>query len=115
MADIMAKDGYAAVGYEYVNIDDCWLEKERDSDGKLVPDKKRFPHGMKNLSDYVRIWIYQKLTKNKSAFVGRFGIIFNIQSHLISHWAGTLFFILDHFYYCSKIFFLAYLDTFQGT
>ena len=55
MADIMAKDGYAAVGYEYVNIDDCWLEKERDSDGKLVPDKKRFPHGMKNLSDYVRI------------------------------------------------------------
>ena len=28
---------------------------ERDDDGNLVPDRKRFPNGMKKLSDYVSI------------------------------------------------------------
>lgn len=53
MADIVVAEGYAAVGYEYINVDDCWLEKERDSRGQLVPDRQRFPYGMKNLADYV--------------------------------------------------------------
>ncbi|CAG9798318.1 unnamed protein product [Chironomus riparius] len=52
MADIMVKDGYLDAGYEYVNIDDCWSELERE-DGKIVADKKRFPRGIKFLSDYV--------------------------------------------------------------
>lgn len=26
MTDIVVADGYASVGYEYINIDDCWLE-----------------------------------------------------------------------------------------
>ena len=53
MADIIAKEGYKDAGYEYVNIDDCWLAKERDSNGRLQPDPERFPSGMKALADYV--------------------------------------------------------------
>jgi alpha-N-acetylgalactosaminidase len=49
----MAADGYSGVGYQYVNVDDCWAELERDSSGRMVPDKKRFPHGISGLADYV--------------------------------------------------------------
>lgn len=53
MADIVVAEGYAAVGYDYINVDDCWLEKDRDFNGQLVPDRQRFPYGMKSLADYV--------------------------------------------------------------
>ncbi len=53
MADRLAADGFKELGYQYVNIDDCWSEKERDSSHKLVADKMRFPHGIKGLADYV--------------------------------------------------------------
>ncbi|EDW12312.1 alpha-N-acetylgalactosaminidase [Drosophila mojavensis] len=53
MADLLVTEGYASVGYEYVNIDDCWLERRRDIDGKLLADHKRFPSGIKALSDYI--------------------------------------------------------------
>ena len=33
---------------------DCWAAKERDANGKLQPDPKRFPSGIKALADYVR-------------------------------------------------------------
>ncbi|XP_043271319.1 alpha-N-acetylgalactosaminidase [Venturia canescens] len=64
MADIVVAEGYAAAGYEYINIDDCWLEKERNSAGQLVADKERFPYGIKSLSDYIhskklKIGIYE--------------------------------------------------------
>jgi len=49
----LAEDGYLAAGYEYVHIDDCWAEKSRDSGGKLVADKQRFPSGIKALADYM--------------------------------------------------------------
>lgn len=50
----MAIGGYLDAGYEYVIIDDCWPEKQRDKEtGRLVPDMKRFPFGLKDLSDYV--------------------------------------------------------------
>jgi len=40
--------------YKYVNIDDCWHEKERDpATQKLVPNKAAFPDGMKAVADYV--------------------------------------------------------------
>lgn len=52
----MVSSGFKDAGYEYVIIDDCWLEKERDPVTKeLVADRKRFPSGMKALADYVRI------------------------------------------------------------
>ncbi len=53
MADRMAADGYKDVGYEYVNIDDCWSEKERDANHRLVADKIRFPSGIKALVEYI--------------------------------------------------------------
>lgn len=49
----MVVDGYKDVGYEYVNVDDCWMVKERGFDGKLQVDFKRFFSGMKVLGDYV--------------------------------------------------------------
>lgn len=36
-----------------VNVDDCWLEKNRGPNNELVADRRRFPSGMKSLSDYV--------------------------------------------------------------
>lgn len=57
MADVMARDGYKAAGYEYVIIDDCWLAKTRDVEGRLQPDPKRFPHGIKALADYVSLLV----------------------------------------------------------
>lgn len=53
MADLLVSEGYADVGYEYINVDDCWLEKSRGPRNELVEDKKRFPNGMKSLGQYV--------------------------------------------------------------
>ena len=52
-ADAMVSTGLLKAGYEYLVIDDCWLLRERDAKGRLVPDPKKFPHGMKALADYV--------------------------------------------------------------
>ncbi|KAG5862692.1 hypothetical protein JTB14_019887 [Gonioctena quinquepunctata] len=56
MANHLVSDGYLEAGYEYIIIDDCWASKNRTSEGRLQPDPLRFPSGMKNLSDYVRIF-----------------------------------------------------------
>jgi len=53
MADRLVADGYAAVGYQYINIDDCWLSNSRDPRGRLQADPDRFPHGIRALADYV--------------------------------------------------------------
>lgn len=53
MADVIVEKGLYKFGYNYVVIDDCWAEKTRDSSGRLVPDKNKFPSGMKALADYV--------------------------------------------------------------
>ncbi|KAL4576669.1 hypothetical protein LXL04_012767 [Taraxacum kok-saghyz] len=52
-ADAMVSTGLAAAGYQYVNIDDCWAELNRDSQGNLVPKGSTFPSGIKALADYV--------------------------------------------------------------
>ncbi len=52
-ADAMVSSGMAAVGYEYVIIDDCWHAPERDGEDRLMPDPVRFPGGMAALADYV--------------------------------------------------------------
>lgn len=53
IADVMVRDGYLDAGYEYLVVDDCWQEHERDENGRLVADRKKFPSGMKALADYV--------------------------------------------------------------
>ncbi len=52
-ADKLVDDGYLAAGYEYLIIDDCWSLKQRDKNGRLVPNPQKFPHGMKYIADYV--------------------------------------------------------------
>ena len=52
-ADDMVKSGLKDAGYEYIVIDDCWSEKQRDERGRLVPDRQKFPHGIKPVADYV--------------------------------------------------------------
>ena len=50
----MVKQGFLGAGYEYIIVDDCWLDHKRDPDtGKLRPDSGRFPSGMKALGEYV--------------------------------------------------------------
>lgn len=51
-ADAMASELKNA-GYEYIVIDDCWSEKQRDKNGRLVPDHWKFPDGIKPVADYV--------------------------------------------------------------
>ncbi|KAF4718860.1 hypothetical protein FOZ63_031702, partial [Perkinsus olseni] len=54
MADVLIRDGYKDVGYEYVNIDDCWSARGRDEKtGEILSDPQRFPHGIKWLADYM--------------------------------------------------------------
>ncbi|HEV7620505.1 MAG TPA: glycoside hydrolase family 27 protein [Flavisolibacter sp.] len=54
MADVMVNTGMKDAGYIYLVLDDGWMAMERDSiTGNLVPDPKKFPHGMKVISEYV--------------------------------------------------------------
>ncbi|RPB06716.1 glycoside hydrolase [Morchella conica CCBAS932] len=41
--------GLKDLGYEYVNIDDCWAQMAR-VDGKMVPDATKFPNGISGLA-----------------------------------------------------------------
>jgi len=52
MADAMVASGMKDAGYEFIVIDDCW-QVDRDSQGNIIADPKRFPSGMKALGDYV--------------------------------------------------------------
>lgn len=50
----MVSLGLKDAGYNYVNIDDCWSDKNvrRDSStGKIVPDRTKFPKGINGLAD----------------------------------------------------------------
>jgi alpha-galactosidase len=52
-ADKIVSSGLAAVGYQYVNIDDCWMQHSRDSSGNLQPDYGKFPGGISGTAAYV--------------------------------------------------------------
>ncbi|CAI5533193.1 unnamed protein product [Closterium sp. Naga37s-1] len=52
-ADKLVSSGLAALGYDYVNIDDCWQADSRDSEGRLAPSPRFFPSGIKAIADYV--------------------------------------------------------------
>ena len=51
--DAIIASGMKEVGYQYIVLDDGWMTKQRDTNGNLVPDPKKFPHGMKALINYV--------------------------------------------------------------
>ncbi|MER7344625.1 NPCBM/NEW2 domain-containing protein [Streptomyces aurantiacus] len=81
IADIFVAKGLKGAGYEYVNLDDCWALPQRDANGKLVPDPKRFPGGIKAVADYVhskglKLGIYTSAgtkTCNTAGFPGALG------------------------------------------
>lgn len=52
-AHAMVADGLKRLGYDYVNIDDCWMAASRNAAGDLVADPGRFPGGIKPVADYV--------------------------------------------------------------
>ncbi|MFF2964350.1 NPCBM/NEW2 domain-containing protein [Streptomyces sp. NPDC057963] len=53
IADIFVEKGLKDAGYQYVNLDDCWAKPQRNADGELEADPKRFPNGIKAVADYV--------------------------------------------------------------
>merc|ERR1719305_1276389 len=53
MAKAMKSSGLYDVGFEYLNLDDCWGATERDANGNIQPDPERFPSGMKALADWL--------------------------------------------------------------
>jgi len=52
-AQLMVSLGLKDVGYEYVNIDDCWAEKNRTAAGDLQEDQVRFKNGMTKLNQQI--------------------------------------------------------------
>uniref|UniRef100_A0A6G1S877 Alpha-galactosidase n=1 Tax=Aceria tosichella TaxID=561515 RepID=A0A6G1S877_9ACAR len=62
MSARMAAGGWLKLGYDHVNIDDCWSEKQRNqATGRLVPDQQRFKRGIKHLADIVHSYQGLKL------------------------------------------------------
>jgi alpha-galactosidase len=74
-ADAMVSSGMKAAGYEYVNLDDCWMNG-RDTSGNLKANTTKFPSGIAALADYVhtkglKLGIYE--TPNTATCVGYYG------------------------------------------
>jgi len=52
VADSFVSKGLKDAGYTYIIIDDAW-QSGRDSNGKVLADKIKFPSGIKALADYI--------------------------------------------------------------
>ncbi|WP_433346764.1 glycoside hydrolase family 27 protein [Micromonospora sp. CA-111912] len=52
-ADALVSSGMRDLGYQYVVVDDCWFNPNRDAAGNLQGDPGRFPSGMRSLGDYL--------------------------------------------------------------
>ncbi len=78
-AQAMVTSGMKAAGYQYVNIDDCWLDPQRAADGSLQADPAKFPDGIKAVADYVhslglKLGIYEDVgTKTCAGYPGSYG------------------------------------------
>jgi alpha-galactosidase len=78
-ADKLVSSGLAAAGYQYVNIDDCWLQHSRDAAGNLQPDFAKFPDGISGTAAYVhskglKLGIYEDAgTATCAGFPGSLG------------------------------------------
>jgi alpha-galactosidase len=45
-AQALVSSGLAKLGYDYVNLDDCWMATTRTADGQLQGDPTTFPNGI---------------------------------------------------------------------
>ena len=74
-AKAMVDSGMKAAGYQYVVVDDCWFNPQRDAQGNLQGNPDRFPSGMKALGDYIhslglKFGIYEAPGEKTCAQVG---------------------------------------------
>jgi alpha-galactosidase len=75
----MHNDGMQAAGYDYVNIDDCWMSSSRAANGNLVPNPTKFPDGMAAVASYVhslglKLGIYEDAgTATCAGYPGSYG------------------------------------------
>jgi len=69
IVDAMVSKGLRDAGYEYIIIDDGWMDIKRDSRGNLKPCPSKFPSGMLELSKYIHD---RKLKFGIYTSVGRF-------------------------------------------
>lgn len=53
IADSMEAKGLLAAGYNNINLDDCWMLKNRSSKGELQWDPVLFPRGLPWLANYM--------------------------------------------------------------
>jgi alpha-galactosidase len=56
VAELFVDLGLKDVGYQYVNIDDCWSDKEKfrnATTGRIVVDSVKFPNGIDGLADEI--------------------------------------------------------------
>lgn len=53
IADAMVRSGMREAGYVYLVLDDAWMAKDRDENGRLQADPEKFPSGMKAIGDYL--------------------------------------------------------------
>jgi alpha-galactosidase len=78
-AQAMHDNGMQAAGYQYVNIDDCWMASARDGSGNLVPDSTKFPHGIAAVASQVhslglKLGIYEDAgTATCAGYPGSYG------------------------------------------
>jgi len=55
-AEQLVSAGFRDAGYQYVNIDDCWSELQRDSSsGRLQANGSRFPAGLGALASFMHV------------------------------------------------------------
>ena len=52
-ADAIVSSGLRDAGYTILQLDDGWMAKVRDENGRQFADKTKFPRGMKFLADYL--------------------------------------------------------------
>ena len=50
-AELVVSSGLRAAGYQFLNLEDCWMAGRRGVDGRLMADPVTFPHGIAALAD----------------------------------------------------------------
>jgi alpha-galactosidase len=76
MADAFITSGMKDAGYQYVNLDDCWMDGRDSATGKIKVNSSKFPSGIAALADYVhgkglKLGIYS--TPNTKTCAGIYG------------------------------------------
>ncbi|XP_030967814.1 alpha-galactosidase 2-like isoform X4 [Quercus lobata] len=92
-ADALISTGLAALGYKYINIDDCWAEGKRDWRGNLREKPSTFPSGIKALADYVhakglKLGIYSDAggEENPAKWASRYGNAWRTTTDIKDNW-----------------------------